>query len=278
MAVYTDALGRQVEVDARPERIVSLVPSLTEALFAFGAGDRVVGVTRYCVEPAEGVREKPKVGGTKNVGVADVIALAPDLVIANVEENRRCDVDALISAGLTVFVTYPRTVAGAIAELRVMGQIAGMPAAAEAIAGSADAEVRDALADDRPPPVRVFCPIWRNPWMTIGPDTYIHDLLRLCGGENVYGDSLERYPVITLGDAAGREPDVVMLPDEPYRFGQGHAKEVIAAAPGVRILLVDGRRLCWYGPRIADAIRYFRGLLREETDNASEIVGLTGKD
>jgi ABC-type Fe3+-hydroxamate transport system substrate-binding protein len=114
--------------------------------------------------------------------------------------------------------------------------------------------------------------------MTIGPDTYIHDLLRVCGAENVFSDARERYPVINLREALARRPEAVLLPDEPYRFGEKHASEVIAAAPGLRIHLVDGKQLCWYGPRIAEAIRHFRGLLREEPDVTGQIVGLTGKD
>src|SRR5688572_1014301 len=112
--IFEDALGRTVEVLHPPERIVSLVPSITEALFAFGVGERVVGVTRFCVEPPDGVRDKAKVGGTKNADAAGVLALRPDLVIANVEENTREDIEALAAAGLTVFVTYPRTVREAI--------------------------------------------------------------------------------------------------------------------------------------------------------------------
>lgn len=242
-----------------PERIVSLVPSITEALFAFGLDDHVAGITRFCVEPREAVKGKPKVGGTKDVDAAKVTALRPDLVIANVEENVREDVEALIAAGLTVFITYPRSVRAGIDELRILAEMTG--GQARGILAEAEAELAEARADPRPP-LRVFCPIWRNPWMTIGPDTYMHDLITLCGGDNVYADAIERYPEVRLEDVAERSPEVVLLPDEPFRFGKRHVPEVIEWVPNARTYLVDGKLMCWYGPRIPAAIRMLRGLLR----------------
>ncbi len=265
MAIYHDALGRPLTVNRPPGRIVSLVPSITEALFAFGLGERVVAVTRFCIEPPDGVRDKEKVGGTKDVATARVNELAPDLVIANVEENTRPDIDALIAAGLPVFVTYPRTVRSAIDELRTLAEITGAQDAAAPILAEAEAELAQALADQQPT-TRVFCPIWRRPWMTIGPDTYMHDLISLCGGENIYADAEGRYPEVTLEDVAQRRPDVVLLPDEPYPFTEKHEAEVIETMPGVRIYLVDGKLMCWYGPRIPEAIRMLRALLRFRGD------------
>ena len=270
MPAYTDAMGRRLEIERPPSRIVSLVPSLTEALFAFGLGERVAGVTRFCVEPREGVADKRKVGGTKNVDIAAVRALEPDLILANVEENTREDVEALEAAGLLVFLTYPRTVAGAIDELRLLAAMTGANDAAGPIVAGAEAGLRRAeAANERRTPLRTFCPIWRNPWMTIGPDTYIHDVLRVCGAQNVYGTSRERYPKVKLvgqgpspdQDVASLAPEVVLLPDEPYRFGEKHIPEVIEALGDIRIYLVDGKCLCWYGPRIADSLRTVQRLL-----------------
>ena len=265
MPSYTDATGRTLELPEPPKRIVSLVPSLTEALFAFGLADRVAGVTRYCVEPAE-ARRKPKVGGTKNVDVAKVTALRPDLVLANVEENTREDVEALFAAGLPVFVTYPRTVAGAIAELRELAEMTGSTEAAAPIIEEAEEALRCAEAANKGrTPLRTFCPIWRNPWMTIGRDTYMHDFLRVCGAENVYGETTDRYPEIDLSQVAERRPEVALLPDEPYPFGQKHVPEVIEKLGDLRIYLVDGKSLCWYGPRIGPALAEVRRLLWGET-------------
>lgn len=266
MLSFTDATGHSLELGAPPVRIVSLVPSLTEALFAFGLAERVAGVTRYCVEPAE-ARRKPRVGGTKNVDVSKLSALEPDLVLANVEENTREDVEALISAGLPVFVTYPRTVAGAIAELRELAEMTGATEDAGPIVSEAEKALKRAEAANRKRrALRTFCPIWRNPWMTIGPDTYMHNFLRVCGAENVYGGSAERYPTIELAGVPELGPEVALLPDEPYRFGRKHVPEVIGALGDLRIYLVDGKSLCWYGPRIGPALAELQRLLWGETD------------
>lgn len=164
MVAFVDALGRQVEVRRPPRRIVSLVPSWTEALFAFGLGEAVVGVTSFCVEPKDGVAGKAKVGGTKTLDVARVRDLAPDLVVANAEENEREHIEALIEAGLTVFVTFPRTVAGAIEAMRQLAGMTGSLGTARPLIEGAEtalAEMRS--ANSGRPPLRVFCPIWRKP-------------------------------------------------------------------------------------------------------------------
>jgi ABC-type Fe3+-hydroxamate transport system substrate-binding protein len=261
MTSYIDTTSRRLELRRPPSRIVSLVPSLTETLFAFGLADQVAGVTRFCVEPAA-ASSKPKVGGTKNVDAGAVRALEPDLVLANVEENTRDDVEALIAAGLPVFVTYPRTVAIAITELRQLAEMTGSTEVATPIIELAKHELRSAeAANETRRPLRTFCPIWRRRWMTIGPDTYMHDFLRVCGADNVYGGVSDRYPVIDLLDVASRRPEVVLLPDEPYPFAPKHIPEVIEALGDVRIYLVDGKSLCWYGPRIGPALAEIQNLL-----------------
>ncbi len=248
------------------ERIVSLVPSLTEALFALGLGPRVVGVTDWCVHPADEVAKLPKVGGTKNPDLEAVRSLAPDLVIANQEENRRRDVERLEAAGIPVWVTYPRSVREGAALLRELAELGASP---ERV-GEVVAPVQDALAEaERVRPiraVRVFCPIWRDPWMSVGADTYAHDLLTLCGGVNVFADREDRrYPRVTLDDVVAAAPEVVLLPDEPYRFTAKDVAELcrlaLPAARNGRIHVIDGTLVSWYGPRIARAIRELRSLL-----------------
>jgi ABC-type Fe3+-hydroxamate transport system substrate-binding protein len=208
------------------------------------------------------VAELPKVGGTKNVDIAAVTALKPDLVIANVEENEKADIEGLDAAGLPVFVTYPRSIAHATAMMRLLAEMTGAERQAAPIIASVEAEAALSRAANRErPPLRTFCPVWRTPWMTIGPDTYIHDFLEVCGLENVFGESRERYPKIELADVAALKPEVILLPDEPFRFSRRHVPEVAAAIPGVdpsRIYLVDGKDVCWYGPRIAEALRRIR--------------------
>jgi ABC-type Fe3+-hydroxamate transport system substrate-binding protein len=258
-----DALGRALELPGPPRRIVSLVPSLTEALFALGAGDRVVGLTYFCLEPQPQVRSLPKVGGTKTVDVARVLALAPDLVIASAEENRPEHVEAIAEAGIPVYVTLPTTVLGALHLLEELSTLLGTEEQARPLLESSRRVLAEtlSLAQGRPWP-RVFCPIWRDPWMTIGPGTYMHDLIATCGGDNIFADVHERYPAVELEEAVRRRPDVVLLPSEPYRFRRRHLAELEAAGlAGVRVHFVDGRLLCWYGPRIPDALVQVRRLL-----------------
>ncbi len=267
---YVDALERTVEVKSPPQRIVSLVPSLTEALFVFGKGESVVGVTNFCVEPREAVAAKTKVGGTKTLDVPGLLALEPDLVVASAEENRKEDIQALVSAGLSVFVTLPTTVAEAI---ELMEQLAEMTGAGEE-GGRVVEESRRALAgvqaaNEGRESVRTFCPIWRRPWMTIGPGTYTHDFVTVCGGANIFEWRHERYPKVELAEVAERDPEVVLLPDEPYRFAEKHVPEItalgdISAVLEDRIYLVEGKHLCWYGPRIAGSLRYVSALLAGE--------------
>ena len=247
-------------------RLVSLVPSTTELLCALGLADALVGVTVYCVEPREVVRGKTRVGGEKDPDLDMIRALAPELVVANIEENRREDVEALRAAGIDVFVTYPRSVAESVAMIRELGAVTGAVTAAQRLLDELEplrAAVRRRLAGRRSTPC--FYPIWREPWMTIGHDTYIHDVLETCGGANVFADR-SRYPTISLDEVAARSPEVVLLPDEPFRFRRAHLRD-FEAYPGMpavregRVELVDGKRFSWHGPRLAEALRTVPAML-----------------
>jgi ABC-type Fe3+-hydroxamate transport system substrate-binding protein len=247
-------------------RIVSLVPSLTESLFALGLGERVVGVTEWCVHPADAVAGLPRVGGTKDTDTGAVVALAPDLVLANREENTRRTVERLRAAGLRVWVTYPRSVREGARLLRELAALGADRDTLSRVVEPVEAAVAEAEARRPARGVRVFCPVWRDPWLAVGADTYIHDLLRLCGGENVFaGHAERRYPRVDLGEVVAAAPEVVLLPDEPYRFGPGDAAELarleLPATRAGRIHLVDGTLVSWYGPRILPAIERVRSLL-----------------
>jgi ABC-type hemin transport system substrate-binding protein len=254
-----------VRSDAR--RIVSLVPSLTEALFELGLGARVVGVTDWCVHPAAEVAHVPRVGGTKNPSIARVLELRPDLVIANQEENRERDVERLRAAGVNVWVTYPRTVADGVALVRELAELGAPAGRAEPLCRA----LEQALDRANAAPARrsrVFCAIWKRPWMAVGADTYADDLIAVCGGDNVFGDRTERrYPIVTEEEIAAAQPEVILLPDEPYAFGARDAAELAAlptpAAASGRIHRIDGTLISWYGPRIARAITEVGALLRE---------------
>jgi ABC-type Fe3+-hydroxamate transport system substrate-binding protein len=232
--------------------------------FVWGLRDGVVGRTTFCVEPAGEVERVPKVGGTKNLKPELIASLQPDLVVGSVEENSREDIQALIDAGLPVFLTLPTTVAEAIEMLAPLGRLTGAQQQAEALAGETGAALKQVSASD---PVTVFCPIWRDPYMTCGPGAYMHDLLRVCGGTSIFDDLEGRYPEVTLGQVAQRDPQVILFPDEPFPFAEKHLvdwepyRESMRAFRDGRVRFVDGKTVTWYGPRMPGAIRELSRLL-----------------
>jgi ABC-type Fe3+-hydroxamate transport system substrate-binding protein len=238
-----DDLGTAVPLPGPPRRVVSLVPSLTEAL-AVTVPDRLVGATDWCTHPAG--LDVVRVRGTKNPDRAAIEALHPDLVVVNREENRRLDVERLRAAGLPVWVTVIESVDQALASMRRLF--------ADVLAVGTPAWLRTA-ADEwaRPaelPGTRVAVPVWRDPWMVVGARTFTGDLLARLGLVNVFGGSPDRYPHVELAELHAADPEVVLLPDEPYPFTGEDGPE---AFPGRACVLVSGRRLTWYGPSLATA-------------------------
>lgn len=251
-----DDLGRTIALRNPPQRVVSLVPSLTEYLFFLGLDQRVVGVTDYCIAPARAVAGLPRVRGTKNPNRAAILRLQPDVVLMNKEENRQRDVVALVEAGLNVYVTDIETVAQARASLARLAELFDCSAVARPLLLEIDAE----LASSAPAQVAYAATIWRDPWMFIGRQTYADDLLAHCGGINVAHAWDGRYPRAELADLAALQPTLLLLPDEPYRFSAADLPAVAGVAPHVE--LCDGMALTWYGPRIPQAIRSWRRLLQ----------------
>ncbi|MFD7113899.1 helical backbone metal receptor [Streptomyces microflavus] len=235
-------------------RVVSLVPSLTEAVAATAPG-LLTGVTDWCTHPAG--LTAARIGGTKNPDVAAIAALAPDLVIANEEENRAPDLAALRGAGIDVLVTGIRTLDQAFTELdRVLTTGCGL--ARPRWLDEAEAAWA-ALPAPSGSPRPAIVPIWRRPWMVLGSDTFAGDLLARLGVRNVYADHAERYPRIPLAELNGSGAELVVLPDEPYRFTADDGPE---AFPGLPAALVDGRLLTWYGPSLLQAAQELPSALR----------------
>jgi ABC-type Fe3+-hydroxamate transport system substrate-binding protein len=275
---FTDDLGLKLDLSHSPSRIVSLVPSITETLFSLGLSDEIVGVTRFCVAPPEAVSAIPKVGGTKNPDLRAIIGLQPDLVIANAEENRREDIDRLRAEGVIVYVTFPRTVPGAVESILGLGRVLGKEPQADALARDITKIVSGIEANlgvwmkFR---LRVFCPIWKKPWMTFNADTYAHDVLRMMGFNNVFASAGERYPRTTLEEALSRRPDVVLLPDEPYEFNADDVAELKTLLPpaiGRRVLLISGRDLHWYGVHMITGLAELASRLAKT--RAASVAGL----
>jgi ABC-type Fe3+-hydroxamate transport system substrate-binding protein len=236
----SDDTGREVAVPARVGRVVSIVPSLTEAVAQTAPG-LLVGATAWCSHPADlGV---PRIGGTKNPDVPRIVELRPDLVVANAEENRAVDLDALRGAGVAVWVTAPETVPQALRSLERM-----LAACRLERPGWLD-EAQDAWAVPTPERRRTaVVPVWRRPWMAVGRDTFTGDVLRRLGVDNALAASPERYPRVRLDELPPH--DLVVLPDEPYAFSADDGPE---AFPGVPAALVSGRHLTWYGPSLVEA-------------------------
>lgn len=240
-----------------PRRVVSLVPSLTELVFSLGRGDTLVGRTRFCTEPAGALDHVAIIGGTKNPSVAKILAAGPDLVLANKEENRQEDIVALQSAGVNVLLTDPNDVAGALKMISGLGTVLEAVDQAEKLI----ADIERALADSanaRREPVPVFVPIWYNPLMALGQETYGNDLLAACGGINVLDQA--RYPGTSLDEVSRLSPALVLLPNEPFPFDSQHVPVFERIAP---TRLVDGKLLWWYGPRMPAAIRELSALIHE---------------
>ncbi|GAA0928418.1 helical backbone metal receptor [Pseudonocardia zijingensis] len=238
-----DDLGRDVPVPARVERVVSIVPSLTEAVAATAPG-LLVGATDWCTHPAD--LDVARVRGTKNPDVDAIVGLAPDLVVANQEENRESDLDALRAAGVAVWVTDVRTLDGAFDSLARMLAACGLDRPAWLDGAEAAWRALPEPAVRR----RAVVPIWRKPWMAVGRDTFTGAVLARLGVDNALADADERYPRIDPADLPPH--DLVVLPDEPYLFTADDGPE---AFPGVPSALVSGRLLTWYGPSLAEAAR-----------------------
>jgi len=280
MIVVVDAMDQQVTLERPPARIVSLVPSETVSLIDLVGVQRLVGRTDYCVEPAGLVDGIASVGGTKGFDVEAVKALRPDLILANKEENSRPQVQALIAAGLPVHVSFPCTVDESLAYLHTLCALLGIdPEMAEPLRSCRDAS-RKARRAEYDPPLPVFIPIWKDPWMTFDGGAYASDILELCGAHNVFSGRARRYPLsadlgkakpwteervarrdtryprIRLEEIVERGARAALLPDEPYAFTE-HDAAAIAELDGphaIVIELVDGKDLFWYGTRAGGAI------------------------
>ncbi len=271
-----------------PTRVVSLVPSDTYTLSGLGLGAALVGRTEYCVHPVEVVSELPAIGGTKNVDVEAVARLKPDLVIANREENRRCDIEAIGELGIPLLLSFPKTVAEGIEHMAEMAALFGEASREAMPIIEAAREVHRRLAERSVRAVPTFVPIWMDPLMTVNASTFISDALELAGGRNVFADRERRYPLsadlgrreplppeehperdtryprISREEVVDRQPELVLLPDEPHEFSSEDASvfrnldlpatrlRLMDGGDGVRFC--DGKDLMWYGLRTIEGL------------------------
>ena len=263
-----DALGVVHPVARSDARIVSLVPSLTELLFALRLGDQVVGRTGFCIHPRDAVRRVPKVGGTKDVDVDKVVALAPSHLIVNIDENRRETVDALAAEVAHVIVTHPLAPDDNLQLYRMFGAIFGRRGQADALAARY-AAARDALLDavSAVPDQKVLYLIWRKPWYTVAQSTYVSAMLALARWQTVPAISAPRYPMLADDAPAWTEAERILLSTEPYAFNEkdasGLAAMLASRGPPVPVTLIDGEMTSWYGARAIAGMDYLARMRRK---------------
>jgi ABC-type Fe3+-hydroxamate transport system substrate-binding protein len=249
-------MGRTVGLPASPRSIVSLVPSITELLYTLQLDEQVSGITKFCIHPNNWFREKTRVGGTKAIKPSVIDELKPDLIIANKEENVQQQVEEL-AQHYPVWVTDVNNLTDALVMIEQIGAITNtQPAATRLIS-----QINSAFSSlpTKTQKLKTGYLIWRNPYMTIGKDTFIHDMLTRCGFINIFGHTT-RYPAIDTWQLAGCE--LLLLSSEPYPFQQKHIDELQASLPNTKIMLVDGEMFSWYGSRLLHAPAYFNSLLK----------------
>lgn len=256
---YTDMMGNNLVLQGVPRRIVSLVPSQTELLYDLGLREEVVGITKFCVHPQEWFRNKKRVGGTKTVHLDIVRELQPDLIIANKEENTKEQIETLATA-YPMWVSNIQTIEEGLEMITSVGALTGKTIEAQQLAN----EIREGFdkLQRSSNPLKVAYYIWKGPWMCAGGDTFISDVIKRVGWENVNAH-LPRYPEVGPEMLGHSGVDLVLLSSEPYPFKEKHIEEIKAVLPNAEVLLVDGEMFSWYGSRMAKAIPYLAQLLHD---------------
>ncbi|OKS86157.1 helical backbone metal receptor [Mucilaginibacter polytrichastri] len=255
--VYVDQLGREVYIPAIPQRIISIVPSQTELLFDLGLQQQIVGVTRFCIYPANKVQSKTKIGGTKQLNIEQIKSLQPDLIIANKEENERSQVEELMKH-FPVWISDISNLDDALQMICKVGEITRKAAKAQQIIIDVTQAFNGLKSAKKQLSVAYL--IWRKPYMMAGKETFIDNMLAHCGFINCTDKG--RYPEIDAPALAALNPDVVLLSSEPYPFKQKHIDEFKEFLPNARIGLVDGEMFSWYGSRLQYAVGYFAGIIK----------------
>ena len=236
-------------------RIASLVPSLTELLHDLGLEEEVIGITKFCVHPEKWHRNKPRIGGTKNIKIPAIHSLHPDLIIANKEENVKEQVEEL-AGKYDVFVTDVKNLTDAINMIKDIGRLVGKTQEALQMANKIEIKFKKLQNLASVTRKKAAYLIWKDPFMAVGNHTFINDMMKYCGLENIFS-SWERYPKKTPEDLR-IDCELILLSSEPYPFKEKHLKELGLQLPGVKIILVDGEMFSWYGSRLLKASDYFK--------------------
>jgi ABC-type Fe3+-hydroxamate transport system substrate-binding protein len=248
-----DQLNRTVHLSGIPRRIVSLVPSQTELLYDLGLDEEVVGITKFCVHPRSWFQTKKRVGGTKKLHIEIIRQLQPDLIIANKEENNQSDIEAL-EKEFPVWVSDIQNIQDALGMIVAIGEITAKEHAARQLI----LHIQTAFNQPIPKKRTAVYAIWCNPWMFAGKDTFITEMMREAGFENIIQDS--RYPILDEEQIKSLNPEYILLSSEPFPFAEKHKTHWKNILPDTEVILVDGEYFSWYGSRMLKAIDYFRTL------------------
>ncbi len=255
MPLHHDQMHRPIAIPARPQRIISIVPSQTELLFDLGLDAEVIGITKYCVHPKEKVEHVTKVGGTKDLNIPLIKAINPDLIIGNKEENERGQVEELIQH-FPVWMSDISDLESALDMIQKVGEITDRSTYAQELITRITYQFNKLTL--KAPQNRTAYFIWRKPYMVAGKGTFIDDMLQKCGLINVF--EAGRYPEITPAQLQTANPQLVLLSSEPYPFKEKHIREFRAILPNAAIKIVDGEMFSWYGSRLLQAPCYFEQL------------------
>jgi len=256
MPLFIDQTGRAVKINGIPQRIVSLVPSQTELLCDLGLDQTIIGITKFCVHPQHWFRQKKRVGGTKSIHIDIIKSLQPDLIIANKEENEKEQVEEL-AASYPLWISDIRNLEGALDMIAAIGMITGTEKTAHSIVQN----ITDGFAGlpALHKKIRTAYLIWQEPYMSIGADTFIHDMLSRAGFDNIFSDR-SRYPAVSIEEIRERDCAVLLLSSEPFPFKEKHKLMLQEKLPSTKIILVDGEMFSWYGSRLLRAPAYFKSL------------------
>ena len=251
-----------------PQRIISIVPSQTELLASLELDEETIGITKFCVHPSEWLSRKIKTGGTKNLNIEKIIALDPDLIIANKEENEKEQVE-ILAEKFPVWITTVTNLASSLQMIADIGQLTGKEENALKIITNIKTSFRDLdyKISKLIPPIPACYLIWKDPYMTIGGDTFINDMLMHAGFQNIFA-STTRYPIINMQQLADLNCIVLLLSSEPYPFNEKHISTLQASFSKMKILLVNGEMFSWYGSRLLEAPAYFHSLHERIANNA----------
>ena len=252
-------MGREVEIAYPPKRIISVVPSQTELLYDLGLEVEVIGITKFCVHPEAWFRTKTRIGGTKQLHLDKIRALQPDLIIANKEENTREQIEEL-AREFPVWISDIHNIAQGMEMIQAVGALIGREEQAIQLAKKISTAFSQLQKDAEPKKVAYF--IWYKPWMSVGKDTFISNMIETAGWQNVFAGKT-RYPEINLEELTAADPGMVLLSSEPFPFKEKHIAEIKAVLPNAEVVLVDGEMFSWYGSRMLHAAGYMVSLIKK---------------